>query len=829
MRWILFILCWMTFDMGMAQDITLDWRFIHPRTNDWIELGEKGSVQEALMAIGELPDPFYGVNEKKFNWVEEHYWEFRSIVFLDSSQIDRDFLELEFGSIDTYGRVFVNNQFVDSTENAFIPHSFQVKEYLKYGVNEIKVIITPPVKFHREAYEEAKYHLPAPNDPHEIAIAPYTRKPQYQFGWDWSLRMVTMGFNKPAVLHAYDHNRIYNKSAKVTLLSKEKGAVRFDLYVNGLEDGKLLWESELFGEKEIEIIDGKLTRTAEVEKPHLWWPRGFGDPYIYHDVVKIKSTDNKLIDSVQLNFGFKHSELVQEEDTWGTSYYFRINDERIFCKGANYIPQDVFPARITEEETREMVRLMAESNFNMVRVWGGGFYQSEAFYDECDKQGIMVWQDLMFACSMYPGDSAFLENVRKELNYQVPRISGHPSIMLFNGNNEVDIAWHNWGFQIKYGLYGASAREIEKAYDDLFKQLAPSVVEELTSIPYIHTSPLSNWGKKELYNHGSQHYWGVWHGKDPIEDFGKKIGRFNAEYGFQSFPEFNTLRSFSTKADWDISSEVMKQHQKSYVGNDMILKHAKRLYGKPEDFKQFVYYSQLTQSLAVSMAVAGHRIDAPRCGGTLYWQLNDCWPVSSWSSTDYYNNKKALQYRIKDDYLDVSVVEKFNDLEDRDYYLVVNSLKRVNVDVAIQEYNLKGKLQTEWKRSFERGLKGVDSEILDWEESKKCSKPKSRLIRISWTYDGTNHERSFVQINSSRYKPAERSDFTVELLDVDENNKTATLKITNDRFLRDFWITSSDFGIQYESNFVNLLPGEHTISISFDKTPKEEDFQYFWH
>ncbi|NCA21228.1 MAG: glycoside hydrolase family 2 protein, partial [Crocinitomicaceae bacterium] len=258
----------------------------------------------------------------------------------------------------------------------------------------------------------------------------------------------------------------------------------------------------------------------------------------------------------------------------------------------------------------------------MVRVWGGGYYPDEIFFNTCDEKGIMVWEDLMFACAMYPGDKEFLASVETELNHQMPRISAHPSVVLINGNNEVDVAWKNWGFQSQYKLNEADQKVILKAYDDLFKDLAVKVINKWTNTNYIHTSPLSNWGNDDFYNHGSQHYWGVWHGKDPMSDFAKKIGRFNAEYGFQSFPEFSTMNQFSEKSDWSLQSKVMKHHQKSYVGNGMIEKHANLLFGKTKDFEQFVYYSQLTQAYAVSSAVAGHRLDAPRCMGTLYWQLN---------------------------------------------------------------------------------------------------------------------------------------------------------------------------------------------------------------
>ena len=819
----------------MAQSSkVLEWTFFHPKKSIWMDLGTHGSVQEALIDVGEMPDPYYGKNEEKFGWFEEHTWEFKSIFFVEQEDIDNsEYHELVFNSLDTYGKVFVNDSLVMKTENAYIPHSVQIKEFLVVGMNEVTVEITPPVMYHADSYKNGKYKLPAPNDVHETAIAPYTRKPQYQFGWDWALRLNTIGFNKPVELKSYSNNRIVNKSVNVWEVKEDKAKLELTVdFAVSTTGKKYLWKSEIFGTEEVEIKNGKATRIVELDNPKLWWPLGQGDQHLYNDIWSISEAE-KSIASVSLNFGVKTSELIREEDQWGTSYYFKINGRRIFCKGANYIPQDIFPARVESDEIVSLIETMAETNFNMVRVWGGGYYPDDIFYETCDRLGIMVWQDLMFACAMYPGDDDFIANVSEEFQYQVPRIAGHPSVVQFNGNNEVEVAWGNWGFQIKYGLYGKSAREIEDAYIRLFKETAPKIIAQHTTIPYIHTSPLSNWGKMELYNHGSQHYWGVWHGKDPMEDFGKKIGRFNAEYGFQSFPEYSTIETFSTKEDWDLSSDVMKHHQKSYVGNDMILKHAKRLYGKPESFEDFIYYSQLTQSMAVSMAVAGHRIDAPRCGGTLYWQLNDCWPAPTWSSIDYYGNWKALQYRMRDDYREVAVVAKFNDLTDVDYYIVSGIDDEVNSKITCDVYDLKGKLVKSYDLSTNlspQSSKQLEIPVLSEEKcriGKGKKKKKNYHLKFTWT-DGVNEYKRTYDELGKEYKVASEDVVEFRLENVNSEAGTAQLVIENKRFLKDCWVTSKNPGIKYDRNFVSLLPGIHTIQISFEKTPVEGDFQLKW-
>jgi len=827
MKKYVFLIMIMTGVQTIAQQ-TLEWSFFHPIREEWMELGTKGSVQEALIRSGELPDPFYGMNEEKFAWLEDYEWKLKSIFFVDSDYVQHP-VELDFEGIDTYAKLYINEVFVDSFENAFIPYHLKIDSYLKAGLNEMVLEFTPPVLYHKNRWETERYHLPAPNDVNKIAIAPYTRKPQYQFGWDWSLRMNTIGLIGEAKLTSVNAPKIWNSTVKVLHADSSSATIEYMIDLTDKSIHEIEWSSELFGtERTPSGADGKFYRRVVIQNPELWWPRGMGKQALYTDNWRITNKADESFSEMEKTFGIKTSELVIEPDQWGTSYYFRINGKRVFAKGGDYIPQDVFPSKITDEDVIQMVEEMAASNFNMVRIWGGGFYQKEAFYKACDEKGIMVWQDLMFACAMYPGDSAFLANVKNEFEYQMPRIASHPSVVLFNGNNEVEVAWGNWGFQIKYGLYGKSAKEIEEAYDKLFKHLAPDMVNRYTSIPYIHTSPLSNWGKDEYYNNGSQHYWGVWHGKDPIEDFGKKIGRFNAEYGFQSFPEFNTLRSFSTEADWNIASDVMKQHQKSYVGNDMILKHAKRLYGDPKDFNTFVYYSQLTQAMAVSMAIAGHRIDAPRCGGTLYWQVNDCWPVSSWSSIDYYNNWKALQYRAREDYRDLAILEKYEDLENRSYYIVCDSSEQQNIKYTWKLFRLNGKLAKEGKGEMQ--VNDVTHGKIDIEipKKKRKKKQKSYVLQIEAELGNEKYTRSFDHLTPNYLKEVEERKVCLELQEVNPEEKTAKLVVTSASFIADLWLTCDKFHVRYSDNFFSMLPGTKVVTIHFEEEPEQSDFHFYF-
>lgn len=825
MRFLVLFSVLMTFTTIAQKD--LHWDFYHPIRNQWVPLGTHGSVQEALIENGELPDPFYGMNEVKFGWIEDNIWKFKCLFSADESLLENEFVELEFPSLDTYAQVYLNDTLIMSTSNAFIPHRKQIKSLLKNGMNEIDIVFTPPVIYHKDTKEKVGYQLPAPNDVHEIAIAPYVRKPQYQFGWDWALRMNTIGLNKPVRIHTYEANRIINSGVLTDSLINGDADLRLFIQFAVPVNGKIKWESDQFGLKEVEVVNGRAERKEFLKSPGLWWPKGQGDQNLHPDHWSIEVNGSRI--TKDLRYGIRFSELVQEEDEWGRSYYFKINGRRIFAKGADYIPQEIFPAKVTDQSIIKMVKDLELSNCNMVRVWGGGYYPDEVFFDKCDELGIMVWEDLMFACAMYPGDDAFIANITEEFNYQVPRISAHPSVVLFNGNNEVEVAWGNWGFQIKHGLYGKSAKEIEAAYDRIFKETAPAVIEKYSSIPYIHTSPLSNWGKSEYYNYGSQHYWGVWHGKDPLEDFGKKVGRFNAEYGFQSFPEYSTLRTFSDPSkDWDLKSDVMKHHQKSYVGNDMIMKHAKRLYGEPSNFEEFVYYSQLTQSIAVSMAVAGHRIDAPRCGGTLYWQLNDCWPAPTWSSVDYFGNWKALQYRIKDDYREATVLQKYKDLCFKDYYFLSDSPERMDYDVYCKLVSFEGEVLGETEFFYENFGEG-DKVRIDIDSLTKVFRDQNYVVYFSFKdLNGELVSRSFEQMNVE-HKKANKRHVELSLLKNETEFKRLTIQVETDKGLRNAWLNCDLPGMRFSRNFDHIMPGVHQVEVYYqDVVPSIDDFHLMW-
>ncbi len=808
--------------------ISLTWNFIHPQKKTIISFGEKGSVQEKLIEIGELPDPFYGENEKLFSWIEKHDWEFYSDFELSASDFKNEFIELNFPVVDTYSKIYLNDSLIAQTNNAFHPYSLQIKEKAKIGKNKLKVIFQSPINYHRKAFDARSSQLPSPNDVGEIAVASMSRKPQYQFGWDWALRMNTIGFWKTVKVLKYSSNKVVQTKVETNSIHGNTADLELKVYFLIANNEKYTIESKLFGRYEnLQLNGNAISLPLVLKNPTLWWPRGHGDQFLYEDEIAILDNKNMLISTQKIKFGIRTSELIQEKDKWGTSFYLKINDKPIFCKGANYIPQDVFPSRITNESTINLIEQMRKSNFNMVRVWGGGFYQDDIFYETCDEKGIMVWQDLMFACAMYPGDKEFLASVEKELNFQIPRISAHPSVVYFNGNNEVDVAWKNWAFQIRYLIGPKTQKEIEKDYFNLFKVLAPNVINSHTNLPYEHTSPLSNWGKDEYYKHGTMHYWGVWHGKDPIEDFGLKSGRFNAEYGFQSFPEYSTLKTFSVEKDWELNSDVMKHHQKSYVGNGMIKKHSDNLFGSTSDFKEFIYFSQLTQAKAVGIAISGHRTDAPRCMGTLYWQLNDCWSAPTWSSIDYFNNWKALQYQVKNDFEDVAIIEQTKELGKEKYFLISDVSDTFDCQLKFEVFDLAGKIMLEKTEKISVKGNKLQEIALETQIDSLCN--KNYIIKVFWNNSlGVEKTRIFFHEKDKKVFKGKKEDVTFDLVEINEFTKTAKIKINNSKFIANCWVYSNKTGITFNTNFEHYLPGEHFIEIKFENTPVLSDFGIIW-
>jgi len=637
---------------------TENWTFNKQNDTRKYKATVPGTVHTDLFQQHLIPDPFYGANEKKLQWIENESWEYETIFSVSNSELSAENIELEFNGLDTYATVFLNGNSILEADNMFRKWTLSVKNRLKRGKNQLKIVFHSAVQKGRDAASKLSYTLP---EKERIFI----RKAQYQFGWDWGPRFVTAGIWKNVQLKFWNSAKIENIKYSQLQLNEEKALLEFitDIYSPKEQTVQLALNDKV---QTFHLKKGKniVKMPYEILKPIFWWCNGLGKPHLYSFSVELFQ-QNKLLESKKLNIGLRTIELVQNKDTFGTGFYFKLNGKPVFMKGANYVPNDSFLPRVSKTSPLELVLNAKAAHMNMLRVWGGGVYADDAFYDACDANGILVWQDFMFACSMYPGDDKFVANVKQEVIDQVDRLQNHPSLALWCGNNENDEGWHNWGWQKQYNYSKSDSTQIWNDYKKVFHELIPHTLDSLLSKDknsYWPSSPSIGWGRKESLLQGDSHYWGVWWGKEPFEMYQKKVGRFMSEYGFQGMPNKETLERVIAQSDLNFGSEVFKNHQKHPTGFETINEYMARDFRVPIALDKYIYVSQLLQAYGMKTAIEAHRLAKPYCMGSLYWQFNDCWPVTSWSTVDYYGNWKASHYQVKESF--APIVLLFSEHED---------------------------------------------------------------------------------------------------------------------------------------------------------------------
>lgn len=609
-----------------------------------------GTIHLDLFRNGKIGDPFWEDNERKQRWIEEENWVYRTVFDLSEEEWQSPHITLEFEGLDTYSELRLNDSLLLTTNNMFRRWTVEVKKLLKPKDNVLELYFISPIQQHAEEVAAYPHVLPSGNEAEDIPIkvSPFSRKAAYHFGWDWGPRFVTAGIWRPVHLHAWQQVRLLNVAKQTLALKNDTAQLLTQVEVHCAEPGEYQLQ---IGAKRIAIHleQGVQTirDTQEVHQPQLWWCNGMGEPHLYKEEVRIWK-GRQMLHCKQHQYGIRTIALKQEADSIGTAFYLELNGEKVFVQGANYIPQDIFLPRVSDAQLRQLLLSAQEAHMNMLRVWGGGVYEQDLFYALCDELGIMVWQDFMFAGSLYPANEAFFQNVAQEVEDNVKRLRAHPCLALWCGNNEIEVAWKNWGWQQQYGYSTEDSLLLWKNYQQLFHGLIPNVLSSLQpELPYVATTPLSNWGRAENFRHGSMHYWGVWHGREPFEAFEKNVGRFMVEYGFQSYPSMATLQKAIGKDHFHLSSSIMQQRQKSYIGNGLIEAHIAQYFPPPLTFEEFVERSQEVQALGLTMAINAHQKARPHCMGTLFWQLNDCWPGPSWSVIDYYGEKKKAYYAVQ--------------------------------------------------------------------------------------------------------------------------------------------------------------------------------------
>ncbi len=609
----------------------LYWRFRDCAEKKWLPAVVPGCVHTDLRRTGRIPDPFWSTNELDLQWIEERDWEYRTTFAVPRALLAEEVVELVADGLDTVATVTLNGQEIGRTENMFIAHRWDVKPLLRRGRNELGVRFDSAMRYlrtHRTDLDVGEI-----NDP--LGRAPAIRKQQCQFGWDWGPRFVTAGIWRDIRLEAWSGNRL--DGVRVSQAHADNGSVTLTF------SPELARPERTASVHGTIVFDGRVVATIEnqkskIENPALWWPAGQGAQPLYTIQLEVVRGDASVIGRWSRRIGLRTIALDRHADAAGETFQFVVNGRPTFAKGANWIPAHSFVAGLTRNDYARDLSSAAAANMNMVRVWGGGIYESDDFYDLCDELGLLVWQDFMFACSIYPGDDTFVASVRTEAEQQVRRLRHHACLALWCGNNEVE--------QLNIARLKQPAQRAD--YETIFIRTLPEVVTALDGDtcywPSSQHRPDGDNSNAAGEKHGDSHYWEVWHARHPVKDYEKWRFRFCSEFGMQSYSSPETNATCCASNDLNVFGAAMENHQKNRGGNQVILDYVSRRYRFPKSQDDLIYLSQLNQAFCMQTGVEHYRRMMPHCMGALYWQLNDCWPAASWSSIEFTGRWRALHH-----------------------------------------------------------------------------------------------------------------------------------------------------------------------------------------
>jgi beta-mannosidase len=646
----------------------------------------------------------------------------------------------------------------------------------------------------------------------------FTRKAQYQYGWDWGPRFVTCGIWKDVKILSWKDARFLNIQCLQKQLTDSLAGLEFvceiksDVDASAYLDIAYAFTKDLSGQRTNKI---KLTKGVnsysvfyDIKNPHKWWTNGLGFPSMYNFNISL-SYDSRTLSEDKISIGLRTIELVQEPDSIGSSFFFKLNGIPVFMKGANYIPPDNFLPRVIKNDYKNIIKNAVNANMNMLRVWGGGVYADDQFYDECDKNGILVWQDFMFACAMYPGDTHFVNNVKEEITGQVKRLRNHPSIALWCGNNEINEGWHNWEWQKQYKYSLKDSTKIANDYALLFEK-------EIRNWLFIHdkersywpSSPSIGWGHNESLFKGDSHYWGVWWGMEPFDIFNKKTGRFMSEYGFQGMPDINTLEEIGLRSDISVDSLIFKSHQKHPRGYETIKTYMERDYKIPKNFENYVYTSQLLQAKGMKTAIEAHRRAKPYCMGTLYWQLNDCWPAVSWSTIDYNNNWKASHYQVRRSFENV-LISVYNVNDKYQIHIINDKNESINCRLSLRLIDFKGNVL--WNKASDIKITANSSSMYDVIDKKDFGYFEQRQTAL-YISVAIPDKTEFANSVYFFVRPGDLI-LTKPLFEIGKRKcaQQQCFSLSSDVLVKDVFITIDGKPLQLSDNYFDLIPNQEKI------------------
>ena len=688
------------------------------RSLESVDMQIPGTVLSGLLAAGKIKDPFYRTNEDATRAL---FW--KDYVFTRTFDVDEELLAqqhivLVCEGLDTLAEISINGTFLAKTDNMHRTWKFQAKKLLHPGKNEIQIVFRSVLRFIEdypyEAHKKINY-IPCGSMKGNQLL----RKAHSMFGWDWGPQTIDAGIFRDIYLQGYSHARI--EDIRIHQQHAKNVSVQTSITLSESIPGqKLCVElSEDGADKPLQTklcktnADGVAAVDFVIENPKLWWPNDYGDQPLYIVRTTLLDEDGTSLESITRRIGLRTLTISQEKDEWGNEFAFCVNGVKIFTRGGNYIPDDCLYTRITEKKLDYILESCRRAHFNCVRVWGGGYYPSDAFYDLCDEKGLIVWQDLMYACT-----DAFAENCRQETYDNVRRLRHHASLGLWCGNNEIESAWDHWGDFQKETPY------LRADYIRLFEEVLPKAVQEADGETfYWHSSPSSGgcFDNPDDANRGDTHYWDVWHGQKPFTDYRKYFFRFCSEFGFQSFPCAKTVNSFTLEDDRNIFSRVMESHQKNDAANGKMLYYLSENLRYPKDLTHLLYASQVLQGMAIKYGVDHWRRNRGRCMGTLYWQINDDWPAPSWSSIDYFGRWKALHYMAQKFYAPHAVSMTLEDHRCHVYFSN-ESFETTEYSLTLSIRDLSGNvLETYETKGNSPAFSAIETAVVDicsWEDQK---------------------------------------------------------------------------------------------------------------
>lgn len=693
------------------------------RSLESVDMQIPGTVLSGLLAAGKIKDPFYRTNEDATRAL---FW--KDYVFTRTFDVDEELLAqqhivLVCEGLDTLAEISINGTFLAKTDNMHRTWKFQAKKLLHPGKNEIQIVFRSVLRFIEdypyEAHKKINY-IPCGSMKGNQLL----RKAHSMFGWDWGPQTIDAGIFRDIYLQGYSHARI--EDIRIHQQHAKNVSVQTSITLSESVPGqKLCVElSEDGADKPLQTklcktnADGVAAVDFVIENPKLWWPNDYGDQPLYIVRTTLLDEDGTSLESITRRIGLRTLTISQEKDEWGNEFAFCVNGVKIFTRGGNYIPDDCLYTRITEKKLDYILESCRRAHFNCVRVWGGGYYPSDAFYDLCDEKGLIVWQDLMYACNVYDVTDAFAENCRQETYDNVRRLRHHASLGLWCGNNEIESAWDHWGDFQKETPY------LRADYIRLFEEVLPKAVQEADGETfYWHSSPSSGgcFDNPDDANRGDTHYWDVWHGQKPFTDYRKYFFRFCSEFGFQSFPCAKTVNSFTLEDDRNIFSRVMESHQKNNAANGKMLYYLSENLRYPKDLTHLLYASQVLQGMAIKYGVDHWRRNRGRCMGTLYWQINDDWPAPSWSSIDYFGRWKALHYMAQKFYAPHAVSMTLEDHRCHVYFSN-ESFETPEYSLTLSIRDLSGNvLETYETKGNSPAFSAIETAVVDicsWEDQK---------------------------------------------------------------------------------------------------------------